>query len=151
MQLCHGEVCWVPLQRGGKGFSSGSRAVVLSRLEFSAPPQASRNASGRLLNLSLCLLPFNENCSFSQQNAERASDSEVLLIICLAEAVMLSAVWIQVQREEADSLALCNEERQMLPSLLRERFCFTLFSASLTADSSEKLNLQPGSFPFSSC
>jgi len=122
--------------------SPGPHAAVLSRLEFSAAPQASHIASGRLLNLPLCPLPFNENCCFSQQNVERASDSKVLLIIRLAEAVMLSAVWIQVQREkEADSFASYNEERQMLPSRLRESFCFTLFSASLTADSSEKLNL----------
>ena len=121
--------------------SPGPHTAVLRRLEFSATPQASRNASGRLLNLPLCLLPFNENCSFSQQNVEGASDSKVLLIIRLAEAVMLSAVWIQVQREDADSFALYNEGRQMLPSLLRESFCFALFSVSLTADSSEELNL----------
>lgn len=79
---------------------------------------------------------------------ESASDNKVLLIIHLAEAVMLSAVWIQVQWEEADLFASYNEERQMLLPLLRESFCFTLFSASLTADSSQKLNLQPVGFPF---
>lgn len=65
-QLCHGEVCRVPLQQGGRGLSPGLPAVALSRLEFSAALQASCNASGRLLNLPLCLLLFNENCSFSK-------------------------------------------------------------------------------------
>lgn len=87
-QLCHGEVCWVFLHQGGRGLCPGPHTAVLSRLEFSAAPQASRNALGRLLNLLLCFLPLNENCFFSQQNVERASDSKVLL----AEAVMPSAV-----------------------------------------------------------
>lgn len=114
---------------------------MLSRLEFSAALQASRNAAGRLLNLPLRLLPFNENCSFFQQDVERASGSKVLLMVRPAEAVVPSAVWIQVQREEADSFASYNEDRQMLLLLLRGSFCFALFSASSTADSTEKLNL----------
>lgn len=62
---------------GPRGLSPGPHTVVLSRSEFSVTPQASCNASGTLLNLSLCLLTFNESCSFSQQNMERASDSSL--------------------------------------------------------------------------
>lgn len=51
--------------------------------------QVSRNASGRLLNVPLFLLPFDENCSFSQQNAERASESKAVLIVCLSALLRL--------------------------------------------------------------
>lgn len=77
--------------------------------------QVSRNASGRLLNVPLFLFPFDENCSFSQQNVERASEQSHTdcLPFSPAEAVVLSAVGIQVCREKAESFASYNEERQM--------------------------------------
>lgn len=71
----------------------------------------------------------------------RELQTAVSQIICYAEAVMLSAVWIQVQKEKADSFTSYSEGRQLLLSLLRESFCFTFFSASMTADFSEKPSL----------